>query len=215
MLALHRTRQQLVKFRTAHINGLRGLLAEYDRMMPRGRGRMKWDIARVLERLSERLPAMVVETLREQWARVATLGDCRAARPSGSGLGPAADRGRRPLPAAAPPTAPSPPGSPRAGLPAVATPPATRPPERRPPQSARPRPRRPPPAAPQSPPSATAPPWPSDRSSSACVCSHSHAPSCGQSTASRSAPEHQFPRQTNHRYKQPLEVRQVPPPERA
>ena len=75
MLALHRTRQQLVKFRTAHINGLRGLLAEYDRMMPRGRGRMKWDIARVLERLSERLPAMVVETLREQWARVATLGD--------------------------------------------------------------------------------------------------------------------------------------------
>ena len=34
---------------------------------------MKRDIAGVLERLSERLPAMLVETLREQWARVAML----------------------------------------------------------------------------------------------------------------------------------------------
>ena len=75
VLALHRMRQQLVKFRTAQINGLRGLLSEYGEVMPRGRGGMKRDIAGVLERLSERLPAMLVETLREQWARVATLDD--------------------------------------------------------------------------------------------------------------------------------------------
>ena len=73
VLALHRMRQQLVKFRTAQINGLRGLLSEYGEVMPCGRGGMKRDIAGVLERLSERLPAMVVETLREQWARVAAL----------------------------------------------------------------------------------------------------------------------------------------------
>ncbi len=75
VLALHRMRQQLVKFRTAQINGLRGLLSEYGEVMPCGRGGMKRDIAGVLERLSERLPAMLVETLREQWGRVAALDD--------------------------------------------------------------------------------------------------------------------------------------------
>ena len=75
VLALHRMRQQLVKFRTAQINGLRGLLAEYGEVMPCGRGGLKRDMAGVLERLSERLPAMVIETLREQWARVAALDD--------------------------------------------------------------------------------------------------------------------------------------------
>ena len=73
VLALHRMRQQLVKFRTAQINGLRGLLTEYGEVMPRGRAGMKRDMPAVLERISERLPAMVVETLREQWARVAAL----------------------------------------------------------------------------------------------------------------------------------------------
>ena len=68
-------RQQLVKFRTAQINGLRGLLTEYGEEMPRGRAGMNRDIAGILERLSERLPAMVIETLREQWARVAALDD--------------------------------------------------------------------------------------------------------------------------------------------
>lgn len=73
VLALHRMRQQLVKFRTAQINGLRGLLTEYGEVMPRGRAGMKRDMAAVLERVSERLPAMVIETLREQWVRVAEL----------------------------------------------------------------------------------------------------------------------------------------------
>ena len=73
VLALHRMRQQLVKFRTAQINGLRGLLAEYGEVMPQGRAGMRGGMAVALERVSERLPAMVVETLREQWARVARL----------------------------------------------------------------------------------------------------------------------------------------------
>ena len=73
ILALHRMRQQLVKFRTAQINGLRGLLTEYGEVMPQGRAGMRRGIGLALERISERLPAIVVETLREQWVRVARL----------------------------------------------------------------------------------------------------------------------------------------------
>ncbi len=41
VLVLHRMRQQLVKFHTAQINGLRGLLAEYGEVMPQGRAGMR------------------------------------------------------------------------------------------------------------------------------------------------------------------------------
>ena len=74
ILALHRMRQQLVKFCTAQINCLRGLLTEYGEVMPQGSG---WDEARHGLRpwsgCRNGLPAMVVETLREQWARVARV----------------------------------------------------------------------------------------------------------------------------------------------
>lgn len=73
ILALHRMRQQLVKFRTAQINGLRGLLTEYGEVMPQGKAGVKKGIADALQRLSDRLPAMVVDTLREQWARIGKL----------------------------------------------------------------------------------------------------------------------------------------------
>ena len=73
VLALHRMRRQLVKFRTAQINGLRGLLTEYGEVMPKGRAGLKRDIPGALERVSERLPAMAVDSLRDQWARVAQL----------------------------------------------------------------------------------------------------------------------------------------------
>jgi transposase len=73
VLALHRMRGQLVKFRTAQINGLRGLLTEYGEVMPQGRAGIKRDIPGALGRLSERLPAIVIETLREQYARLAEL----------------------------------------------------------------------------------------------------------------------------------------------
>lgn len=70
VLALHRMREQLVKFRTAQINCLRGLLTEYGEVMPKGRAGLSRDIPGALERISERLPSMVVDTLRDQWARI-------------------------------------------------------------------------------------------------------------------------------------------------
>ena len=73
VLALHRMREQLVKFRTAQINGLRGLLTEYGEVMPQGRAGIKRDIPGALGRLSDRLPAIVIDALREQYARVGEL----------------------------------------------------------------------------------------------------------------------------------------------
>lgn len=67
VLALHRMRQQLVKFRTMQINSLRGLLTEYGEVMGTGRAALDRAIAGVLERLSGRLPAIQIDTLREQW----------------------------------------------------------------------------------------------------------------------------------------------------
>jgi transposase len=66
-------RAQLVKFRTAQVNGLRGLLAEYGEVLPQGRAGIRRDVPGALERVAERLPAMVIETLREQYARVGEL----------------------------------------------------------------------------------------------------------------------------------------------
>jgi transposase len=73
VLALHRMRQQLVKFRTAQINGLRGLLAEYGEVMPQGRAAIRAQVAGVLHRLVDRLPGLLVDTLREQFARISEL----------------------------------------------------------------------------------------------------------------------------------------------
>ncbi len=65
VLALHRMRQQLVRFRTMQINGLRGLLTEYGEVMAVGRAALNRAMAGVLARLSERLPAMLVDTLHD------------------------------------------------------------------------------------------------------------------------------------------------------
>jgi transposase len=73
VLALHRMRSQLVKFRTAQINGLRGLLTEYREVMPLGRAGIKRDLPGALHRLCERLPAVLIDTLREQYSRIDAL----------------------------------------------------------------------------------------------------------------------------------------------
>lgn len=73
MLALHRMREQLVKFRTMQSNGLRGLLAEYGEVMSRGRAKLDKEIPAALGRLAERLPAALIDTLREQWNGLARL----------------------------------------------------------------------------------------------------------------------------------------------
>lgn len=73
VLAMHRMRQQLVKFRTMQSNGLRGLMGEYGEVMPLGRKALNAAMPGVLERLAERLPAALIDTLREQWNMLARL----------------------------------------------------------------------------------------------------------------------------------------------
>ncbi|KAB0630824.1 transposase [Burkholderia stagnalis] len=73
MLALHRLREQLVKFRTMQSNGLRGLLTEYGEVMSKGRAKLDKEIPAALERIAERLPAVLIDTLREQWNGLAKL----------------------------------------------------------------------------------------------------------------------------------------------
>ncbi|MGF6652398.1 transposase [Paraburkholderia youngii] len=67
VLALHRMCQQLVKFRTMQINSLRGLLTEYGEVMGKGRAALDKAIPAVLARILDHLPAVLVDTLREQW----------------------------------------------------------------------------------------------------------------------------------------------------
>jgi len=73
VLALHRMRAQLVKFRTAQVNGLRGLLTEYGEVMPQGRAGIRRDVPAALARVVECLPAALIDTLREQYARIGQL----------------------------------------------------------------------------------------------------------------------------------------------
>ncbi|MET3233782.1 UNVERIFIED_ORG: transposase [Burkholderia sp. 1263] len=73
MLALHRMREQLVAFRTMQVNGLRGLLTEYGEVMSKGRAALDRDIPGVLGRIADRLPAALIDTLREQWNGLARL----------------------------------------------------------------------------------------------------------------------------------------------
>jgi len=73
MLALHRMRSQLVKFRTAQVNCLRGLLAEYGEVFRAGRPAFTREFPGALERLAERLPGELIETLREQFEGIARV----------------------------------------------------------------------------------------------------------------------------------------------
>ena len=73
VLSLHRMRQQLVKFRTMQINNLRGLLTEYGEVMGRSRTALNQAMPAVLGRLADRLPAVLIETLREQWNGLSAL----------------------------------------------------------------------------------------------------------------------------------------------
>jgi transposase len=87
VLALHRMRQQLVKFRTMQVNSLRGLLSEYGEVMGRGRAALEKGMAEILETLSDRLPAMLIDTLREQgkgWTR-STSRSARSSADCGNG----------------------------------------------------------------------------------------------------------------------------------
>lgn len=73
ILAPHRLRQQKIKFRTAEMNSLRGLLAEYGEVMAKSRAALDKAIPSVLARLAERLPAMLIDSLRELWSDLERL----------------------------------------------------------------------------------------------------------------------------------------------
>ncbi|MCL2523168.1 MAG: IS110 family transposase [Betaproteobacteria bacterium] len=73
MLALHRMRSQLVKMRTMQSNGLRGLLAEYGEIAGAGRASLAKAVPEILERLAERLPAVLIDSWREHWAEIVRL----------------------------------------------------------------------------------------------------------------------------------------------
>jgi len=78
-LAMHRIRQQLVKTRTAQINALRGLLTEYGEVFAVGRTAFNAGMKTALARLADRLPAPLIDTLRDQWQEIDRL-DERIAR---------------------------------------------------------------------------------------------------------------------------------------
>jgi len=79
VLALHRIRRQLVKNRTAQRNELRGLIAEYGEVFGLKKAGFEAGMKEALARLAERLPTMLIDTLREQWDELHRL-DERIAR---------------------------------------------------------------------------------------------------------------------------------------
>lgn len=72
-LTLHRQRELLMKMRTMQTNALRGLLYEFGATFARGRQALFKDVEQALEGLSEQLPQMVRDSLREQVARIKAL----------------------------------------------------------------------------------------------------------------------------------------------
>lgn len=73
VLTLHRMREQLVKIRTMQGNQLRGLLYEFGADLPAGRQKGMERIPDELAKLEETLPAMVLDTIREQVKRIEAL----------------------------------------------------------------------------------------------------------------------------------------------
>lgn len=73
ILALHRMRAQLMKFRIMQTNALRGILYEFGEVLTKGHEQLAKEIPEALGRVEQRLPAMLIDTLREQWARVQSI----------------------------------------------------------------------------------------------------------------------------------------------
>jgi transposase len=72
VLTLHRVREQLVKMRQMQVNQVHGLLYEFGAVVQAGRQGMA-DAARAVAKLADTLPAMVIDTLREQLRRIGAL----------------------------------------------------------------------------------------------------------------------------------------------
>lgn len=64
VLALHRARQAMVKVRTAQANQIRGLVAEFGIVIPKGIGHIGKRVAQILEDADNGLPGMMRELLK-------------------------------------------------------------------------------------------------------------------------------------------------------
>jgi transposase len=73
ILALHRLRAQLLKFRIMQSNALRGILYEFGTVLPEGMAALGKALPGALAELESRLPAVLMASLREQWARIQGL----------------------------------------------------------------------------------------------------------------------------------------------
>lgn len=74
VLVLHRSRRQLVKFRTAQINALHGTLLEFGETIHKGRAAMDRELPAALERLKTKLPPYLTNVLEDQYSRLIELG---------------------------------------------------------------------------------------------------------------------------------------------
>ena len=72
-LTLHRQRELMMKMRTMQSNALRGLLYEFGVTIAKGAKALLGQVEQALEGLSAQLPQMVLESLREQVARIKAL----------------------------------------------------------------------------------------------------------------------------------------------
>lgn len=73
ILALHRMREQLMKFRIMQTNALRGILYEFGMVLPAGYAALAKAWPGALATAAERLPAILIFSLQEQWSRVLSL----------------------------------------------------------------------------------------------------------------------------------------------
>jgi transposase len=73
VLALHKMRTQLVKFRTAQINAIHGILLEFGETIAKGRSALDKAIPDVLERLKETLPPFLIYQIEDQHQRLKNL----------------------------------------------------------------------------------------------------------------------------------------------
>ncbi|TAK52501.1 MAG: IS110 family transposase, partial [Gammaproteobacteria bacterium] len=72
-LAIHRVRRRLMCERTALINQLRGLLAEYGLVLPQGANQVRSQLPALLDHSGESLPPLALELLRELYDELVQL----------------------------------------------------------------------------------------------------------------------------------------------
>ena len=78
ILSLHRVRQLLVTDRTAHVNQIRGLLAEFGLIMPSGRKYLSIRVPEILEDAENELTAEMRELISDCYQRVQDLSEAIA-----------------------------------------------------------------------------------------------------------------------------------------